>query len=129
MKTDATHLNPYRNRTHPQFKTEDSDGMTGFFVIPLDPRNFALVIASPGNEEIPWEHVSARIGEKHNKKLRERIPTWDEMCQIKDLFWNEDEAVMQLHVPESEFIRIHPFVLHLWKPIHQEIPRPPQQAV
>jgi hypothetical protein len=36
---------------------------------------------------------------------------------------------MQVHVPASEHINIHPYTLHLWRPLLLEIPRPPQGAV
>lgn len=84
-----------------------------------------VVIASSGDGEIQWEHVSARARDYKG----ERTPTWTEMCWIKDLFWDEDERVMQLHPPKSEYVNNHPFVLHLWKPIGVEIPHPPSEAV
>jgi hypothetical protein len=130
MRTDSSHINEFRNRNHPQFKTEDSDGMTGYFVIPMEPDTWALVISSPGNETITWEHVSARIGyKKYHGKLAERVPTWDEMCLLKDIFWGDDEVVMQIHPKMEDYINQHPFVLHLWKPIGVEIPTPPRIAV
>ena len=56
---------------------------------------------------------------------RKCCPTWDEMCAIKDMFFGEDERVMQFHPPKSEYINNHPYCLHLWRPIDAEIPRPP----
>ena len=40
-----------------------------------------------------------------------RCPTWEEMCYMKDVFWNDDEVCMQLH------------------PINQEIPTPPSVLI
>ena len=45
-----------------------------------------MVISSDG---LGWEHVSI--------SLKTRCPTWPEMCFVKDLFWEKNEAVMQLH--------------------------------
>ena len=56
-------------------------------------------------------------------------PTWDEMCAIKDMFFGEDERVMQFHPPKSEYINNHPYCLHLWKPVDTEIPHPPMICV
>lgn len=58
-----------------------------------------------------------------------RCPTWEEMCFVQSLFWREDECVMQLHVPQNEWVSHHPYTLHLWKPIGQMIPRPPAVMV
>lgn len=55
-----------------------------------------------------WDHVSV--------SLDNRCPTWEEMDFVKRLFWNDDECVMQLHVPRTAHINVHPFCLHLWKP-------------
>jgi hypothetical protein len=64
-----------------------------------------------------WEHVSI--------SLPNRCPTWDEMCRIKDMFWDEDEAVIQIHPPKSDYVNNHPYCLHLWKSKEKEQPLPP----
>jgi hypothetical protein len=47
------------------------------------------------------------------------------MCAVKDLFWDPEDTVMQLHPPKSSWISNHPYCLHLWRPTGAEIPRPP----
>jgi len=81
------------------------------------------ILASPGdaNEDIPWEHVSV--------SCRNRCPNWQEMCFVKDLFWDAEEAVMQLHPPRSRWINNHPFCLHLWRPLKESIQLPPDISV
>lgn len=91
------------------------DHENGCFIIPCPLTGKKLkVIASIG---MGWEHVSV--------SLNVRIPKWNEMEYIKRKFFKENETVMQLHVPSSDHINIHPNCLHLWKPIGVEIPRPP----
>lgn len=125
------HLSAFRNHDHPRYGSTDEAGMNGFFVIPLDKekRDFALVIASGGAPEMPWEHVSVRVAEHRNRKMFERTPHWWEMCLVKDLFWEDEEIVMQIHPRESEYVNLHPCVLHLWRPLNCEIPTPPKIAV
>lgn len=79
------------------------------------------VIASHGEG---WEHVSVSIA-----KQPEKTPTWIEMNFVKDLFWDEEDAVMQLHPPKSTWVNNYPGCLHLWRPIGQTIPLPPQYTV
>lgn len=93
----------------------------GRFLIPGPCGRDLLVIASAGDETVPWEHVSV--------SLPNRCPNWPEMCHIKDLFWAEEEPVMQLHPPKSDYVNFHPNCLHLWKPLNAEIPLPPSIAV
>ena len=81
------------------------------------------IIASSGDSTVAvdWEHVS--VSTQH------RCPNWLEMCFVKDLFWDEEESVMQLHPPKSRWINNHPYCLHMWRPTSQEIPLPPDIAV
>jgi hypothetical protein len=87
----------------------------GAFRIKLKPGgSVLLVIAGAG---LGWDHVSA--------SLKHRCPTWEEMCAVKDLFFEPEETVMQLHPPKDAHVNNHPFCLHLWRPQHVEIPMPP----
>lgn len=58
-----------------------------------------------------------------------RCPTWEEMCYMKDVFWNDDEVCMQLHPKKEEYVNNHDYCLHIWKPINQEIPTPPSVLI
>ena len=69
------------------------------------------------SEEMGWEHVSV--------SRSDRSPTWEEMCQVKDLFWDDTDCVIQYHPPKSDYVNNHPYCLHLWRPIGIELPRPP----
>lgn len=51
------------------------------------------------------------------------------MCRIKDIFWGEDECVVQFHPPKNEYINLHPYCLHLWKKIGESFETPPKQFV
>ena len=65
-----------------------------------------------------WEHVS--VCPKNGT-----MPRWDDMCLIKDLFWDEEDCVIQYHPPKSEYVNNVPNCLHLWRPIGLTIPMPP----
>jgi hypothetical protein len=74
----------------------------------------AVIIFSNGGG---WDHVS--ISFKH------RCPTWEEMCRVKDMFFSEDETVVQYHPAREDYVNNHPYCLHLWKPQRDPIPMPP----
>lgn len=113
--------NQYRLRRGP-LATGDAAGLLGVFMIPPRPGKVPLkVIAHVGTPEAPWEHVSV--------SLPDRCPTWEEMCKVKSLFWEDEDCVMQLHPPRSQWISNHPYCLHLWRPHHQAIPLPPSDLV
>ena len=63
-----------------------------------------------GENEMGWEHVSIELCAK-------RLPTWDEMCFIKELFWDDEEEVVQIHPKKSHYVNITE-ALHLWRPVN-----------
>jgi len=79
-----------------------------------------VAIASDG---MGWEHVSVRPAKA------KRTLTWEEMAAVKDLFWDEEDCVVQYHPPKSEHVNCHPYALHLWRPTGEELPRPPSILV
>lgn len=80
------------------------DSCHGAFIVQVGNARLR-VIASDG---LGWDHVSV--------SLATRCPTWDEMCAVKSLFFDDEEVVMQLHPAKSQYVNLHPFCLHLWRP-------------
>jgi hypothetical protein len=78
----------------------------------------AFAIAS---DNLGWEHVSVSTAD--------RCPTWDEMCQVKAIFWDPEDCVLQFHPPKSEYVNCHPYCLHLWREIGVEVNLPPSETV
>ena len=101
----------YRYRKGP-FGSDENSGNNGYFVIPFESFELA-VIASDG---AGWEHVSV--------SLSKRTPNWREMCFIKEMFWDDEDCVVQYHPPRSDYVNNHDNCLHLWRPINGLIPRP-----
>jgi hypothetical protein len=100
-----------------QYGSDESYGLAGAFRLAHPGGALLLVISSGTDAESGWEHVSV--------SAEKRTPTWDEMCWIKDLFWNEHETVVQYHPPKSEYVNFHPHCLHLWRSMTMSIPLPP----
>ena len=122
-KSPTKKIEQYRVTTGP-LASDATFGANGLFQIPYEGA-ILNVIASDGLEWMmpgpAWEHVSV--------SLQARCPTWREMCFVKNLFWCDDETVVQLHVPKADHVNCHEYCLHLWKPIGVEIPRPPAICV
>lgn len=93
------------------------DNGNGIFKIKIDGTTYHIIVSNGGG----WEHVSVS-NEKH-------IPSWKVMCKIKDLFFFENETVIQYHPKKSDYINNHNNCLHLWRPIEKEIPTPPSIMV
>jgi len=69
-----------------------------------------------GFDEDGWEHVSV-------SPYKGKLPTWNDMCEIKDIFWNDEEVVIQIHPKKSEYVNIMNNCLHLWRHKYVELPK------
>lgn len=99
----------YRIINHPTMGSNRSFGNNGAFKIPLEDVT-AFVIASDGEG---WEHVSVHIV---NDGVDD-IPIWEEMVNIKNMFWDDEDTVIQFHPKRSEYKNHNENVLHLWKQV------------
>lgn len=104
--------------TEGQLATSSIDGNNGCFIINFG-SDLLQCIASDG---MGWEHVSITIRTKN--RMVYKVPDWEIMCMIKDMFWENEDTVIQYHPKKSEYVNNHPYVLHLWKPIGRELPVP-----
>lgn len=115
----------YRLRKGELRSDPETDGNNGAGFIPVRTHRAPLkFIASDGSFSVEgerWEHVSV--------SLPNRCPTWEEMCMVKALFWDDEDSVMQLHPPRSTWVNNHPYCLHLWRPVDAAVPLPPEWMV
>jgi hypothetical protein len=127
MKKTWDQVERWRRTDIPGFRSRYGDRF-GLFDVEFKGMRLFCIVTDGDVGAVPclpavyrWEHVSV--------STKNRTPNWYEMAFIKDLFWDESETVMQLHVPKSEHKNLHPHVLHLWRPLDHEIPRPPSDTV
>lgn len=109
-------LNGYRVAN--RFSGLMGDDTVGAFDMPSAAGGRLHIIATAGEG---WDHVSA--------SRADRCPTWEEMSWVARRFFHPDATVMQLHVPPSRHVNIHPHCLHLWRPWDAAIPTPPEWMV
>ena len=100
-------------------------GLMGAFVIesPIDRERFLRIVSSGPATKLfhkGWEHISVSVVD--------RCPTWDEMSFVRDMFWRDDELVLQFHPPRAVYVNQHAFCLHLWKS-SQRVKLPPRDFV
>lgn len=80
-------------------------------------KNYSIIASFGGG----WDHVSIDgIG---------ITPDWDTMCVIKDIFFDEDEVVIEYHPAKRDYVNIAEHCLHLWRPQNCDIPTPPKAFV
>lgn len=127
MRKDLQAIAPFRLK-HPIFGYgDDQNGAAQINAVRLNGKLKLLAanLAAPGagiklqvifTTADGWDHVSV--------SLDHRCPTWDEMHFVKTLFFEDDEAVMQIHPPAKDYVNLHPYCLHLWRPQGIEIPLP-----
>lgn len=93
------------------------DGGAGSIYLPHKNKQLNVIWSFGGG----WDHVSV--------SLPNRCPTWEEMCAVKDIFFNADETVIQYHPKKSEYVNLHPYVLHMWKKQGTDFELPPKYMV
>ena len=70
-----------------------------------------------------WEHVSV------HPFARRITPSWDDMCQLKEVFFNDNDAVIQIHPPKAEYVNNLSNCLHLWRCTYKDMILPPSILV
>lgn len=97
-----------------KYKSQRGDTF-GLFYIPFKTVTLKVIVCD--GSESGWDHVSV--------SLPNRCPNWVEMSHVKDLFFSDDETVVQFHPKRSEYVNNHPYCLHLWKKVGEEYELPP----
>lgn len=114
-------LNRHRIRSG-TFHSDDVDGFNGAFQFRLNGENRTVCIVASDGEG--WQHVSVSFGRVPG------TPSWDVMCQVKDLFFEPEDWVVQFHPAKSAYVNNHKGCLHLWRCIDgREMPTPPTVLV
>lgn len=105
--------------------SDHRDGANGAFLVMGPNVMWLRIIASDGRhpDAQGWEHVSVSC------QSMNRCPNWPEMVFVKNLFWDDDETVVQFHPPKSEYVNHHPTTLHLWRHPKRPIETPPSILV
>lgn len=96
--------------------SDSSFGNNGAFIVPYRIHGVKQTMVVIASDQMGWEHVSV--------SREDRTPVWEEMCIVKDMFWDSDDCVIQYHPPKSEYVNNHKHCLHLWRPIGIELPMP-----
>lgn len=99
-----------------------ADGNDGFkahvMLLSSKKPSSAIVIGSWGGG---WDHVSISYSN--------RTPSWDEMAEIKRMFFKPEETCFQLHPAEDEYVNNFSHCLHIWRPQMESFPTPPSFMV
>lgn len=106
-----------RNNKYLSVRQRSLDGGVGIIRLPRNNKAGFIKASIIWSWGMDWEHVSVC-------PLNGSMPTWDDMCFIKDMFWNDEDCVVQYHPPKSEYVNNMPNCLHLWKPTDVEMPMP-----
>lgn len=113
-------LEELKQTPHLKIMSTAEDGGYGELFFPGHSKAYGSVIWSYGGG---WDHVSVS---PYNHRL---TPSWDEMCRIKEMFFYENETVVEYHPAKSNYVNVKENCLHLWKPQNDTMPTPPLYMV
>ena len=104
-------------RIYPDKVIKGEDGVKGYIRVNGVDMTF---VASWGGG---WDHISVA------PLKRNVIPSWDIMCKVKEIFFYDTEAVIQIHPPEAEYVNNMSNCLHLWRANDKPMMLPPSFMV
>jgi len=105
-----------RSNPRIQILMESEDGFSGR-VRPKSSWGRCTIAAVQVSWGCWWDHVSV--------SFEGRTPTWEEMAEVKDMFFRPDEVCVQYHPAENEYVNQHKHCLHIFRPQREAIPTPP----
>lgn len=79
----------------------------------------SLIVSHGGG----WNHASVCA---YAKRI---IPSWSDMCALKEMIWNDDETVIQIHPPKDQYVNNVSNCLHLWECYYKPMVLPPSVFV
>lgn len=77
---------------------------------------FTLEDHRDGKEPGRWLHLSV--------SRRSRLPSWDDLKACRNIFFGPEVEVIQVLAPESEWVNVHNWCLHLWQRLPDLTPDP-----
>ena len=78
----------------------DNAGMGGYYYDVISGKNLNFIFSY----QMGWEHLSVSMPSK--------TPSWDQMCRMKDIFWNKDEEEKEMFLKACE---IYGVGINKWK--------------
>lgn len=113
----------FRVTSGPYASAVAADGNNGHFVVPqrAGPDLYCIVSDGAG-----WDHVSISVVRATG--TADRLPTWEEMQSVKELFFRDDEVAVQIHPKQKHYVNNRE-VLHLWRSQTAPMPCPPMGLV
>jgi hypothetical protein len=106
--------NRWRIRTG-EFASDETDGFNGHFLVPLEGELFHVILS----DGMGFRHLSVSNAQKRT------LPSWTVLRRLKETFWGDDSWVVQYLPAKDDYVNDHKWVLHLWEPLNQELPKPP----
>ena len=81
-----------KNNRYVKIIKEGKDGFGGTFYDKKSRCNLNFIMSWGAG----FEHCSV--------SMPTRCTSWEQMCSIKDAFWNDDEVCMQLHPAKKDYV-------------------------
>ena len=99
------------HRVLKQFAVDSGANVLGMqaHIIPFRGRKLEVISSVDEDNGVTWEHVSVVV------RGSSKCPGWSTMCFVKQLFWDDEDEVIQIHPKRSRYVNAHSTCLHLWR--------------
>lgn len=79
-----------------------------------------ITYGSLKNCSVIWSREEGGLYDHVSIAPKNRMPSWDELCKVKDMFFYDEEECFQVFPKKSEYVNIHKYCLHIWRNIKEE---------
>lgn len=85
----------------------DDPRRAGRFTL-LSPDGLRVIISgSTYDDGRRWLHLSV--------SRSDRVPDWEDLKRVKSRFFGDETTAVQVFPPNSRWVNVHPYCLHLWR--------------
>lgn len=94
--------------------TMPDKGLTGYIRLRKSgkPRDYTLIIGADETSDsgrIHLEHASIACFDHSH------IPSWEEMCECKNIIWKDEEECYQVFPKKSQYVNLMKNCMHIWR--------------
>lgn len=78
-----------------------------------------LIYGSLKNATVIWGRAEGGRFDHVGISPTNRTPTWEEMCKVKDIFFDPEEECYQVFPKRSQYVNIRKNCLHIWRDVQK----------
>ncbi len=80
-----------------------------------------IVYGSLKNCSVMWGRKEGGLYDHVSISPTNRIPTWNELCKVKDMFFKDDEECYLVFPKKEQYVNLDKYCMHIWRDASEDI--------